>query len=64
MALFKERPGRVWTRNEIFDSAWGREIHVDPRTFNVQIGRLRKALRQYGGIDVMRTVRGVGYVLK
>ena len=64
MALFIERPGRVWTQNEIFDSLWGREIHVDPRTVDIQIGGLRKALRQYGGIDVIRTVRGVGYVLK
>ncbi|NRB00319.1 MAG: winged helix-turn-helix domain-containing protein, partial [Rhodobacteraceae bacterium] len=35
----------------------------DTRTVDVHIGRLRKALCQYGGVDPVRTVRGAGYAL-
>ena len=58
-----ERPGRVFSREQLLDLVWGREIFVDSRTVDVHIGRLRKALMQYGGNDPIRTVRGAGYAL-
>ena len=42
---------------------WGRDIYVDTRTVDVHIGRLRKALCEFGGDDPLRTVRGAGYSL-
>ena len=45
------------------DRVWGRDIYVDSRTVDVHVGRLRKALTQYGGSDPIRTVRGAGYSL-
>ena len=63
LSTFMEKPGRVWSREQLLDRVWGRDIYVDTRTVDVHIGRLRKALRQHGGKDPVRTVRGAGYAL-
>ena len=63
LTTFMEKPGRVWSREQLLDRVWGRDIYVDTRTVDVHIGRLRKALCQHGGNDVLRTVRGAGYAL-
>lgn len=63
LTTFMEKPGRVWTREQLLDRVWGRDIYVDTRTVDVHIGRLRKALCQHGGPDPLRTVRGAGYAL-
>ncbi len=61
LAMFMEKPGRVWTREQLLDRVWGRDVYVDTRTVDVHVGRLRKALCQGGGADPVRTVRGSGY---
>ncbi|KKN34786.1 hypothetical protein LCGC14_0790080 [marine sediment metagenome] len=58
-----ERPGRVFSRDQLLDHVWGRDIYVDTRTVDVHIARLRKALTVHGGDDPIRTVRGAGYAL-
>jgi len=63
LSTFIEKPGRVWSREQLLDRVWGRDIYVDTRTVDVHIGRLRKALCKFGGDDPMRTVRGAGYSL-
>jgi two-component system phosphate regulon response regulator PhoB len=63
LSTFMEKPGRVWSRDQLLDRVWGRDIFVDTRTVDVHIGRLRKALSQHGGDDPIRTVRGAGYAL-
>jgi two-component system phosphate regulon response regulator PhoB len=63
LSTFMEKPGRVWTREQLLDRVWGRDIYVDTRTVDVHIGRLRKVLTQHGGADPVRTVRGAGYAL-
>lgn len=63
LTTFMEKPGRVWSREQLLDRVWGREIYVDTRTVDVHVGRLRKALGRYGGGDPIRTVRGAGYAL-
>ena len=60
---FMEKPRRVLQRDHLLDRVWGQGVYVDTRTVDVHIGRLRKALRQHGGGDPIRTVRGVGYAL-
>ena len=60
---FMEKPRRVLQRDHLLDRVWGQGVYVDTRTVDVHIGRLRKALRQHGGEDPIRTVRGVGYAL-
>lgn len=63
LATFMERPGRVFSRDQLLDRVWGRDIYVDTRTVDVHVGRLRKALLRDGGEDPLRTVRGAGYAL-
>jgi len=63
LSTFMEKPGRVFARDQLLDRVWGRDIYVDTRTVDVHIGRLRKALCQHGGADLLRTVRGAGYAL-
>lgn len=58
-----EKPGRVFSRDQLLDHVWGRDIYVDTRTVDVHVARLRKALSQFGGDDPIRTIRGAGYAL-
>jgi two-component system phosphate regulon response regulator PhoB len=63
LATLIEKPGRVFSREQLLDRVWGRDIYVDSRTVDVHIGRLRKSLCATGGDDPLRTVRGAGYAL-
>jgi two-component system phosphate regulon response regulator PhoB len=58
-----ERPGRVYSREQLLDAVWGSGVYVDARTVDVHIGRLRKALTEPGEADPIRTVRSAGYAL-
>ena len=60
---FLERPSRVWSREQLLDRVWGRDVYVESRTVDVHIGRLRKALSTHGHDNPIRTVRGAGYAL-
>jgi len=61
---FMEHPGRVFSREQLLDSVWGRDVYVELRTVDVHIRRLRKALNESGDQDVIRTVRSAGYALE
>jgi two-component system, OmpR family, phosphate regulon response regulator PhoB len=63
LVTLMERPGRVFSREQLLDLVWGRDIYVDTRTVDVHVGRLRKSLMSQGGGDPVRTVRGAGYAL-
>ena len=63
LSTFMEKPGRVWSRDQLLDRVWGRDIYVDTRTVDVHVGRLRKILTANGRADPVRTVRGTGYAL-
>ncbi len=58
-----ERPGRVYSREQLLDQVWGRDVYVESRTVDVHIRRLRMALDVDGAPDIIRTVRGAGYAL-
>ncbi|MBM3490471.1 MAG: phosphate regulon transcriptional regulatory protein PhoB [Alphaproteobacteria bacterium] len=60
---FMESPGRVFSREQILDSVWGPDSYVEPRTVDVHIRRLRKALNGANAADLVRTVRAAGYAL-
>jgi two-component system phosphate regulon response regulator PhoB len=64
LKTFMEKPARVWSREELLDRIWGRDVYVETRTVDVHIGRLRKELSKNGGADPIRTVRGIGYSLR
>lgn len=58
-----QRPGRVFSREQLLDLVWGRDVYVEARTVDVHVGRLRKALNRTGERDPIRTVRTAGYAL-
>ena len=63
LRFLMERPGRVFSREQLLDAVWGRDAEVELRTVDVHIRRLRKALNGSGRTDVIRTVRAAGYAL-
>src|SRR5881227_2022899 len=63
LEFLMERPGRVFSREQLLDGVWGSEIYIDERTVDVHVGRLRKALNRGREADPIRTVRGAGYAL-
>ncbi|MBR0671794.1 phosphate regulon transcriptional regulator PhoB [Neoroseomonas soli] len=63
LEFFLQHPGRVFTREQLLDAVWGRDIHVEPRTVDVHIRRLRKAINGTNEVDLIRTVRSAGYAL-
>ena len=63
LQVFMQRPTRVFSREQLLDRVWGRDIYVEERTVDVHIRRLRKALNENDRPDIIRTVRGGGYSL-
>lgn len=58
-----QHPGQVFSREELLGAVWGRDIHVEARTVDVHIRRLRVALNARDLPDMIRTVRAAGYAL-
>jgi two-component system phosphate regulon response regulator PhoB len=58
-----EHQGRVFSREQLLDQVWGQDVYVEPRTVDVHIRRLRKALNIDEEADLIRTVRSAGYAL-
>jgi two-component system phosphate regulon response regulator PhoB len=58
-----EHPGRVFSREQLLDSVWGKDVYVEARTVDVHIRRLRMALNGESQADLIRTVRAAGYAL-
>src|SRR3984885_11019920 len=63
LRYFLEHPGRVFSREQLLDAVWGHDVYVEPRTVDVHIRRLRKALNLPETTDLIRTVRSAGYAL-
>jgi two-component system phosphate regulon response regulator PhoB len=58
-----EHQGRVFSREQLLDMVWGQDVYVEPRTVDVHIRRLRKAINAPSETDLIRTVRSAGYSL-
>jgi len=63
LEFFLQHPRRVFSREELLDAVWGKDIHVEPRTVDVHIRRLRKSINGDEELDLVRTVRAAGYAL-
>ena len=63
LRVFMEKPGRVYSREQLLDRVWGRDVYVEARTVDVHIRRLRIALNRGDDRDIIRTVRSAGYAL-
>ena len=54
-------PDRVFSRGQLLDKVWSNQLDIEERTVDVHVLRLRKALK--GQENLIRTVRGMGYML-
>jgi two-component system phosphate regulon response regulator PhoB len=61
LEFLMQAPGRVFAREQLLDSVWGRDVYIDERTVDVHVGRLRKSINRAREADPIRTVRGAGY---
>lgn len=57
LSLLASKPGRVFLRNEILQRVWGTDVIVGDRTIDVHVRKIRQKI----GIDLITTVKGVGY---
>ncbi|MEA3220126.1 phosphate regulon transcriptional regulator PhoB [Immundisolibacter sp.] len=56
-------PDRVYSRGQLIDQVWGRNVYIEERTVDVHVRRLREALLPAGKDRLIQTVRGAGYRL-
>ena len=61
LQFFLTHQDRVYTRDQILNNVWGRNVYLDERTVDVHIRRLRKAISIAGHENYVQTVRGAGY---
>ena len=61
LEFFMSHPDRVYTRTQLLDYVWGRNMYVEERTVDVHIVRLRKLLKPLDCGKMIQTVRGYGY---
>jgi two-component system phosphate regulon response regulator PhoB len=59
--FFMMNPDKVFSRTQLLDQVWGRNVYIEERTVDVHIRRLRKILTEYGYEEMVQTVRGFGY---
>ena len=61
LQFFLTHQERVYSRDQILDYVWGKNVYLDERTVDVHIRRLRKAISVAGHDEYVQTVRGAGY---
>lgn len=61
LQVLMEKAGHVFSREDLLQLVWSGDIHVQDRTVDVHIRRLRKALSDDG--DLIRTIRSSGYAV-
>lgn len=64
LRVFLSKPGKVYSRNQLLNMAWGQNVFVEDRTVDVSVRRLRAALNIGGKKDLFRTVRNEGYAIE
>ena len=57
LILLASKPGKVFSREEIFNKVWGTDVIVGNRTIDVHIRKLREKI----GDDYIKTIKGIGY---
>ena len=62
LKFFVRNPYKAYDRLQLLDLVWGQEVHVEPRTDDVHVRRLRKQIERNDAVpELILTVRGVGY---
>ena len=63
LELLMGRPQKVFTKQELFELAWGEPYSVEDSTVNVHVSNLRRKLKPTGTDSYLQTVWGMGYKL-
>lgn len=61
LQILMKKPGKTRSRDYLLDHVWGQNTYVEPRTVDVTVKRLRKALEKCGAGNCVETIRGLGY---
>ena len=61
LAYLMQNQGIVLTREKLMEKVWGFDFEGESRTVDMHIKTLRQKLEQAGCVDIIHTVRGVGY---
>jgi two-component system response regulator PrrA len=64
LAVLLREPGRVFTRAQLIDRAWGQDAEVEPNVVETYVSYLRNKLDAPEGPSTIKTVRGVGYTIR
>ena len=64
LRLLMEKAGHIVPRDEIIGNLWESDEFIDDNTLTVNITRLRKKLESLGASDVIRTKKGIGYIIE
>jgi two-component system response regulator MprA len=64
LLLLMRHPRQVLTRDQILEQVWGYHADLETNVLEVHMGHLRQKLEASGGLRVIQTIRGVGYVLR
>ena len=59
-----EKAGRIVPRDEIIENLWESDEFIDDNTLTVNVTRLRKKLESLGVSDLIRTKKGIGYIIE
>lgn len=62
--MLMRHPRQVLTRDQLLEQVWGYDSTLETNVLEVHMGHLRQKLEANGGPRLIKTIRGVGYVLK
>lgn len=62
--LFMQNPKRVLSRDLIMDKIWGYDYSGESNVLEVYIAMLRQKMEENGGVRLIQTIRGAGYILR
>lgn len=63
LVYLMKHQGKIVARDELISYLWDTEEFVDDNTLTVNVNRVRTKLKEYGVEDLIRTKRGIGYVM-
>ena len=64
LRLLMEKAGHIVPRDEIIENLWESDEFIDDNTLTVNVTRLRRKLESMGAADVIRTKKGIGYIIE
>nr|WP_296264523.1 response regulator transcription factor [uncultured Merdimonas sp.] len=64
LQILFERAGKIVSRDEIIERLWDSDEFIDDNTLTVNVARLRKKLESVGIADLIRTKKGIGYIVE